>query len=387
MRIRIPHIVLLLFLSSCQTIQFENPSIVSDSDWLVDGQSQERTRAYAFDAALPFEEAWEYNAAAAFGPGSPLILEGVILAATRKGEVHTVELATGRKRGFKSFSDGIEGSPAIDNGRMFISSAVGKRTLVAWDLKRGRKLWRYKGSGFESGLVVQDNMVIGADVDAVVKAFDQADGTLLWTRSLGEMSSVQSTPLLVNLDRLFVADDRGNAFLLNVHTGDVIWESLLTGPVYESATAADGLVFVPTTRGAIDALDLHTGQLVWTLTQELSTLRFGGLATDGKHVYAGATDGLVRAVDVSTGEVVWSSSFPDVISAAPLVTDRHIFVGSMGKMIYGLNRETGAVEWDAELKGRVKSAMAATQNGIVVLSEPRYITYFTSSEGSDVRKK
>ena len=104
-------------------------------------------------------------------------------------------------------------------------------------------------------------------------------------------------------------------------------------------------------------------------------------------MYAGATDGLVRAVDVSTGEVVWSSSFPDVISAAPLVTDRHIFVGSMGKMIYGLNRETGAVEWDAELKGRVKSAMAATQNGIVVLSEPRYITYFTSSEGSDVRKK
>ena len=387
MRIHPLHIFGLLLIGACQTIQFDQPLSTSELDWLVDGQSQERTRIYDLNASLPLELEWEYNAAAAFGPGSPLILDGVVLAATRKGEVHTVDLQTGRKRGFKSFSDGIEGPLAIANGKMFVASALGKKKLIAWNLRRGNALWKYKGAAFESGLVVFENLVIGSDVDGVVTAFDQDSGLVVWSLKLGEMVSVQSTPLLLSGGRLFVADDASNAFLIAAATGDVLWERRLPGPVYESASASAGRIFVPTTRGVLVALDEQSGHEIWTLTHDLNTARFGAVATDGERVFVGATDGQLRAIDATNGEVVWNTIFPDVIAAAPLIAGDVVFVGSMGKMLYGVNRKTGALEWHTELKGRVKSAIAASSSGIIVLSEPRYISYFKSLEGPDAEKE
>lgn len=372
--------LLLLPIAGCQTIQFDRPAVLTDADWIVDGKTQERARSIDSYIELPLSIVWEYNAAGAFGPGSPLILDEVVLAPTLKGEIHTIELETGRKMGFKSFGEAIEGSPVIDNGILFVPSAWGKRTLFAYDLKRGTFKWKYAGVPFETTLLLHENFVIGVDVEGVVQAFDQDTGDTAWRFELGERVSVQSSPLMLAGGQLFVATDSGIAFLIAADDGHVIWKTTLSGPVYASSSSNDGVITVPTTRGVVDALDADTGRILWSFSVDNSGQRFSSISMWNDLVFVGSTDRKMRALSVHDGSVRWIVQLPDVIIAAPLPTAESVFVGTMGKRLYAFEKESGNLLWETELRGRVKSAMAAVSGGILVLSEPRYVTFFRFAE-------
>jgi outer membrane protein assembly factor BamB len=298
-------LLFVLFWTGCQTIQFERPNIVTDSDWLVDGYTQNRSRSTSDGLALPLEVAWEYNAAAAFGPGSPLILNGVVLIGTNKGEVHSIELATGRKRGFKNFGDGIEAPLAISEGFMYVASAWGKRVLTAFDLKKATFLWKNGGTPIESGFVVTDGLIIAADVQGMVHAFDQKTGEEQWKIELGDRVSVQSSLLLIQNKGVFVVDDAGRASLLNILDGSVLWSRQLSGPVYEGASSIGSSIAVSTTRGTVEVLDSDDGSAKWIYHSTNSSVRFGATAISENLVVVGATDGVVRAFLVENGVEKW----------------------------------------------------------------------------------
>ena len=374
-------VVMAIVLSSCQTIQFNRPSNTSEKDWLVDGYTQNRSRSVDAELTLPLSQAWEYNAAAGFGPGSPLVLDKVVLVATRKGEIHFIELETGRKRGYKNFGDGIEGSPAIQDGQMFVASAWGKRILSSFNLKTGNYTWRKKGVPIESGIVVSNGLVVAADVFGTVRAYDTKSGAEVWSTTIGKRASVQSALLLTDPSSVFVADDSGVATLLSVENGSMKWQSQLEGPVYEGSAALGDLVVVPTTRGTVQVLSLASGNVKWSFKTASKTVRFGSAAISEDLVVVGASDATVRAFDSESGLLKWETGFPDVVSAAPLVTETHVFVGTLGQELFALNRFTGEIEWETKMRGRIKSSMAVVGGGLLVLSEPRYVTYFKPEGG------
>ena len=374
-------LLMVIALSSCQTIQFNRPTFTSDQDWLVDGYSQNRSRSVSEGFTLPLTQVWEYNAAAGFGPGSPLVLDKVVLVSTRKGEIHSIELETGRKRGFRSFGDGIEGAPAIQNGHMFVASALGKRILSSFNLKTGGYAWRNKGVPIESGIVVSDGLIVAADVFGGIKAYDTKTGAEVWSVTIGERVSVQSALLLTDSTSVFVADDSGVASLLSLEDGTVKWQTKLDGPVYEGSSALGSLVVVPTTRGSFHVLDRKSGNVQWSFTTESDVVRFGATSISEDLIVVGASDETVRAFDPETGELKWETHFPDVVSAAPLITQSHIFVGTLGQQLFALNRVSGEIEWETEMRGRIKSAMSLVGGGLLVLSEPRYVTYFKPEGG------
>lgn len=382
--LRTQHIVwILCFLAlnvGCQTIQFDRPSAVTEKDWLVDGKAQNKSRSTAEGVDLPLSVLWEYNAASAFGPGSPLLLDDVVLVGTMKGEIHAVELSSGKKRGYRNFGEGIEATSAINKGILFVPSAMGKHVLVAFNLAKGNFLWRNGGTPIESGLVITETLVIVADIQGVVKAYNQKDGNLVWEKDLGERVSVQSALLLIDSEAVFVADDSGLATLISAQTGEIIWSRRLSGPVYEGAASLGNKIVVPTTRGTIEVLDTSSGKTIWQYRAANEKIRFGSPAISNEMVVVGATDGIVRAFEASTGKEMWSTDFPDVITAAPLIEKQWVFVGTYGRKLMALDLMDGKVQWETTLRGRMKSAMAMVNDGLIVLSEPRYITYFKPSE-------
>lgn len=118
-------------LTACQTIQFERPHVLSETDWPTDGGASDRSRYSDSELNGSLEMAWEYSANAGFGPGSALLLQDRVLVATRKGEVHTIELETGRGRGFKRMGEAIEATPLIHQGLLFVPTSWGEKSLVA----------------------------------------------------------------------------------------------------------------------------------------------------------------------------------------------------------------------------------------------------------------
>ena len=371
--------------AGCQSIRFDLPGRLTEEDWPTDGKTADRSRYVPEFLSVPLEVSWEYSANAGFGPGSPLILDGIVLVGTRKGEIHAVELETGRKRGFKKMGEAIEGSPLIANGMLYVPSAWGKKVLVGFDPKRGVISWKVAGVPFETALVAHDDNVVGVDVEGTVRSFNGETGEEVWRLKLGEKISAQASPLLVSPNRLFVATDDGNGYLVDLNVPDIIWQTDLGAPVYASPVTSDGTIYISTTRGSLVAIEALTGEQKWLMETLNPDVRMGAPAVDGERVYLGATDGRVRSVDINTGQVQWEVQLSDVVTGAPLVTRETVFIGTMGRELMGLRTTTGDLVWEVEMKGRIKSAMAVSGEGLIVLSEPRYVTYFKHVEQSDER--
>lgn len=373
----------LLFFAGCKALKIERAAVVSDGDWLTEGDSGERRHATGEVLDPPLEAAWLYNASAGFGPGSPLILGDAVIVATRKGEIHAINFETGKRMGLEGFGEVVEGTPLIQKGMLFVPVGWGRRALFAYDLGRGETRWKLKGVPIETGLLALDDAFLAVDADAWVRKYDADDGAVLWEQPLGEHVTVHTTPVLAH-ENVVVADDRGRVVALNPADGVAQWVQDLHSPVYASMAADEALLYVPTTRGRFYALEAAQGRVRWKVELPDSTVRFTAPAVDGALVVVGASDGSLRAFDKATGDQQWIFHNDAALTATPLLTPNTVYVGSMGRSLFAIDRATGALQWEQVLKGRVKSALAARDGYLVVLSEPRYVYLFKSASATDV---
>lgn len=372
--VRIVFVALLLGLAGCRALDL-NPGEVT---WNADQRGRLPLRISGETIEPPLTLVWLYNAGAGFGEGSPMILGETVIVYTRKGEVHAVELTTGRRRGMKSFGDVLEGAPVVYKNTLVVPVGWGRRSLVAYDLLQGVAQWTRKGAPVKAGLLPMGDTFMAVDTESTLRRHAVDDGDILWELPLGREHLVHTMPVRVR-DNIIVADDRGLVVAVDWENGARRWEAFLGSPVYASLAADDSTVYVPTTRGRLYALDAQTGAERWKLTLPDTTVRFTRPARDGDLLVLGGTDGVLRALSPASGKERWTFRSADALAAAPFLTPRTIYVGSMGGMLYGVDRNLGALRWEEKLRGRVKSALAAKDGSLVVLAEPRYVYLFASS--------
>ncbi|MEQ9104383.1 MAG: PQQ-binding-like beta-propeller repeat protein [Rhodothermales bacterium] len=376
--------IFILVLSGCQTIQLERPYDVPDDAWITDGGSTLRQRAGSERIPPPLVVAWQYNAAAGFGPGSPLLVRDRLFVGTRKGEMHAVDLASGRRTGYREFNEAIEGTPAISDGILYVTSPWGNRALIAYDLERASVKWRVSGVPVEVAPVVAGNVVVIVDVEATVRAYRTGNGEEVWRHHLEERTSVHSTPLLLADGRLFVATDRGGLVMMDASNGDVLWQTSIDLPVRAGAASDGERIYIPTTRGVLVAVDVQSGKVLWEHRNPNRLVRMAPPAVKGGRLIFGASDGTVRRLDAISGVQEWTVNVGAVVDAPPQWTHSAVYVGTMGRELLALDAESGAISWRHQLEGRIKSAMAAADGALYVLSEPRYVVKFIpATEGED----
>lgn len=374
--------VLAVLLAGCRALQVDRAAVVSADDWLTEGATPERTHAYPGPVAPPLQELWDYNAGAGFGAVSPLIVGETVLVATRKGEVHAIDLSTGRKAGMNDFGEAVEGTPVVLSGTLYVPLAWGRRVLYAYDLALGRTRWRVEGDPIQAGVLALPGSVVVADAGGHVRALAPSDGSERWAHALEEGRGVVATPVLAG-GRILVADDQGGVAALDPGSGALSWARQLDAPVYAAFAADAEAAYLPTTRGRFYALDAATGAVRWRMALPDTTVHLGPPALQAGLLVFGASDGVVRALDAATGAVAWTTRLPDALTAPPLITPEWVYVGTMGRELIALRRSDGEVRWQYTLRGRVKSAMAAREGHLVVLAEPRFVHYFKSASVPD----
>lgn len=375
-----------LILAGCGSLQVTSSQVRSGEGWLTEGESAWRNNSVDAELALPLELKWDLDVGAGLGPLSPLIVDQVVFVANRKGEVHAVDLATGRRLGQSSFGDSIEGTPVYQGGILYVPVGWGRRALVAYDVLRGQRRWTINGSSISSGLVTYADMVIAADDHAVVRAYRMSDGHVEWSVDLGERAGVTASPVLIE-GSVVVADDRGHVFAVNPVDGSIEWTADVGAPVLSTPSSDGTSIFVPTTRGRLVKVDGASGMGEWTYSVDNDDVYFAAPAVSRDQVVFGASDGLVRSIDTFSGEEMWTAAVNAVVTAPPLLTDNRVFVGTMHSKLIALDRATGEKLWEYELDGRVKSAFAATESSLVVLTEPRRAYMFGPPQDNLVTKR
>ncbi len=325
---------------------------------------------------LPLDLLWERDADGAFGPAAARVTNRYVVVGTRKGEVVVLNRETGRVEGTGEFGASVEGQIAVsESGEViYVPTAERRGGVEAYDVRRGRRLWRWGEGGVQGGVALVGTTVVAGTLDGRVVGLDAASGAVLWERAAAEGVQIHAAPLAVQAD-VVVADDAGGVVRLGAATGEERWRVAVGAPVYAAPALAGGAVYVSTTRGSVTRLDGATGAVAWA-NQEPVPLRATTVAASPTGLAVGYSDGTTRGLDPATGAERWRVLGDGNVSAEPVWIGDRVAVGTLDKRLVVIDGTTGREEWSTELRGRVKSALAVGGGLLVVLVEPRHVVAF-----------
>jgi outer membrane protein assembly factor BamB len=229
-------------------------------------------QTHAIDASTG-RRIWQHSgiseSAGFIGAASPVVDGTTVLVGYSSGELFALRAESGRvlwsdtlsgvgRTGQVSAMADIRGRPAVDRGRVFVSTQSGR--TVAIDLRSGIRVWEQEIGSLGQPWVAGDYVFV-MGVDGEIACLQRRDGRAVWVASLGAFADerrkrdrlVWSAPILAG-GRVFVANNRGQGVFLDAATGAVADRLSLPGGVEVAPVAASRTIFLVTDDGDVAAI-------------------------------------------------------------------------------------------------------------------------------------
>ncbi len=135
---------------------------------------------------------------------------------------------------------------------------------------------------------------------------------------------------------------------------------------------AGGRVFVSVANATGDslyALNARSGQIEWSADSSGQDPFAGGVAYDGRRVFAVTPSGLLAAFDASTGRELWTLQVPAEFTSPPTAYDGVVYFSGAGDggQFYAVSEADGRIRWKtSDLNGAVIEA-AVDSSGIYLV--------------------
>jgi outer membrane protein assembly factor BamB len=208
-------------------------------------------------------------------------------------------------------------APLASGGMLYVGTADG--TLLALDSQTGKEKWRYQSRGpiEQPPVATIDSVIFANEADQVV-AVDSISGKFRWQykgETPEEYTLRGHAGVTIEGDLVYTGFSNGAMVALRKDTGSVAWSTSLKADadrfvdVDATPLVIKDRVYVASSSGGVYALDKTTGLVRWRLpffdaAMPSSTGNVGGIATDGKMLYASVADLGTYALDLE-GNVLW----------------------------------------------------------------------------------
>jgi len=323
------------------------------------------------------ERIWDNDVGAGFGDFSPTIADGIVYIGTLNGEIHALDVSTGKELASKNFGGAIFSGPAISDSIMVVSSSQSKENIFAYDIYSGKIIWSKRIADVESSPAVFRKQIYVATLKGDLYKLDLQTGEEIFHDSFD--APIRTSSAIVDSLCVFGCDD-GNVRAVNTASGKVEWKYDAGSPVWCSASMSgtdvpgkDSSIFVGTNAGRLLALsregklrfDFNTGEKILSMP-----------IYDERRVYFGCDDGDFYALDIHSGALLWKVHTDAPIVASASQTENQIFFGSFDKNLYVVNKSDGKMEQRINLSGRVRTQPAIFENYLVVGAEDSEIFGF-----------
>lgn len=236
--------------------------------------------------------------------------------------------------------NGVLNPFTVDGARLYSS---GDKTLEAWDIERGERLWRQPldaGSSFRPRLA-ESNIITGGHRQLAV--WDKNSGEPRWSRAPKEGRQL-GIPTY-NDGRIHFGEG-SELVTVDAETGKTLWtfpakegsqvsyitavykDAVLTGP-------GDGLLY---------ALSARDGKLLWSIDNGAKWQYLRQLHISGDILVAGGYKDNLFGIDPTQGKIMWGFESGNFINSHLAVGDMAYFWSSRG-WIFAVNIKTGGVVW------------------------------------------
>lgn len=313
------------------------------------------TQKWSYQPDIPYHSS--------FSP--PIISNGMVYTLFKSldmenNEILALEAHSGQVRWLHNIDGFISYSPIVTNGIMYVVSANDAAktvTLYALDTVSGKEKWSSTIGNIFPAPTVANGIVYIYSVNGDFSALDARSGHQIWTRQVGEASSI--SPMVVNgiiyIVTLSQATQESQVLALNAASGHTMWSTLEATLFISRLTLANGLVYIATENESaqVSALDAFSGKTKWstnirerTPVASLSLQVVNGMAyVDYAEINVNGASGgtnALYALDGQTGQQVWTTQ---TFYADPTIVNGEVYVYSSDGNLSALNALSGQKQW------------------------------------------
>jgi outer membrane protein assembly factor BamB len=348
-----------------------------------------------FPATLPVKKLWSEGVGGGkkqmvlrLGLG-PVVDNGVVFAASHKGEVLAASLDTGRHIWVKKLKLPISAGPGAGAGLVVVGSSKG--VVVTLDGATGRELWRSRlNSELLSAPAIGEKVVVIRSVDGRLHGLDAHTGKELWSveQQVPRLSLRGTATPIITKEVAISGFDNGKVMAVSLTSGDTVWDSALASP--HGRTELDRLVdidsavrvvgdnvFAAGFQGRTAMLALDSGQIWWG--HDMSSYR--GLAVDADNLYVTQSDGIVVALRQRDGSELWRNQKLKLRRlSTPVLTSTAVAVADFQGYIHWLDKSTGElVARERVAKERITNSPVVVGDTVVVLTDKGKLAAFRAT--------
>jgi outer membrane protein assembly factor BamB len=272
--------------------------------------------------------------------GTPAIADGTAYVGTYDGVVSAVSVADGEIEWQTDVGDAAAASPTYHEGKLYVAVeyATPSGTVVVMDAESGDVEWRDDRPTDHPHSTVavdleRDRFLFGSN-DGHVYAWSLSGPERAWTFDTG---GEVKAPIAVSRGIAVVPSWAGTVTAVDVADGTGLWEfetdpgvsptdepdPMRTGGVMCAPAVHDGTAYVGSHNGDAYAIDLATGEELWSTTT--GGLITGSVTATNEHVLVGSYDAKLYALDRADGSVTWTVEGKGDVTSAPLVAGDAIY--------------------------------------------------------------
>lgn len=299
-----------------------------------------------------------------------------IYAASHDGRVSAFNPESGKVLWRNDLDLDLSGGPGVGEGIVVVAAEDG--FVIALDASNGEERWRTDIDAESLARpVVKGDVVAVLSIDNRLQGLSTYDGSRRWvieqtTPTLTMRGS--STPAIAGTS-VIAGFDNGRLVAVDMDSGDVMWESLLSPPTGRSdldrlsdidgAIAVVGQdVFASGYHGRLASLAAESGQVLWA--REISS--YEGVSADWNNVYTVRDNGEIISLIRQDGSESWrDASLLRREPTLPVSFDTTVVVGDFEGYLHFFSNV------DGEPIARVRFGNAAISSDPMVMANRLYV--------------
>ncbi|AVP98182.1 outer membrane protein assembly factor BamB [Ahniella affigens] len=289
----------------------------------------------------------------------PYIVADRLYATDVDNGLYALDASTGNKLfQVQLEDDAFAAGPVADSERVLAGTLNGK--VLAYDAGSASELWQAKVSSevLAAPVIAGDIAVVRCN-DGRIFGLDLNNGSRKWVFDRGlPLLSVRGyvQPLLIG-DILFVGYETGKVVALRVSDGSLLWEQavgLAEGRTeLQRMTDVDGELVVDgdrlyavNYRGQVVALSPQTGRPIWN--RDLSS--YTGVSKGGDQLYVADDNSTLWALDANDGSSTWQEdAYENRWLTTPVVAGDYLLSGDIEGYLHVFARTDGSTKSRVEI--------------------------------------
>jgi outer membrane protein assembly factor BamB len=317
---------------------------------------------------------------------TPVIAEGKVYAADRKGRIRALSMADGSTVWDVESKAPISAGPGYGAGMVLVGTSDAR--VLAYRAKDGSLAWQGTvSSEVLAPPAAADGVVVVRTIDGRLAGLDAATGKRLWVYDSSVPAlTLRGTSSPVIADGIVLSGfDNGHLVAVSLKGGKPLWDRTVAVPhgrselerlvdIDGTPVVYDNTVYVVSYQGRVAALGLSDGQPLWS--RDMSS--FAGLAVDGTRVYVTDASSQVWCLDRFTGASFWKQ---DKLKwravTGPAVVGGDVVVGDLEGYLHWMSSDDGHFQARARAGSKgFTAAPVVSGNTMVVLGKDGEVTAF-----------